>query len=150
MPKFAPLKITVRRFQDALQWLTAHGFQITPPSSGSSIYQVSKNQCVAGIEPAKDGTARVATFPAILIAGEPALLLDRGYQKFLQTSKIVIAATADHLEKLHSFSEELKEALGYTSLYNESLGSVSGSYHYDRLVSRDLPESERPTRPWKK
>jgi hypothetical protein len=151
MPKFAPLKITVRRFQDALSWLTAHGFQITQLSSGSSnIYEVSKNQCVAAIEPAKDGTARVATFPAILIAGEPAILLDRGYQKFLQTSKIEIAATADHLEKLHRFSEELKEALGYTSLYNEGLGSVSGSYQYDRLVNRDLPESQRPARPWQK
>jgi hypothetical protein len=45
---------------------------------------------------------------------------------------------------------ELKEALGYTSLYNEGLGSVSGRYQYDRVVSRDLPETSRPQRPWQK
>jgi hypothetical protein len=59
-----------------------------------------------------------------------------------------IAATAAHLEALHRFSEELKEALGYTSLYNEALGTTSGSYHYDRVASRDLPEAARPARPW--
>ncbi|HEU5399797.1 MAG TPA: hypothetical protein VFU86_00495, partial [Terriglobales bacterium] len=49
---------------------------------------------------------------------------------------------------LHSFTEELKEALGLTSLYNESLGTVSESYHYDRVKDRDLPEQSRPKRPW--
>jgi hypothetical protein len=49
---------------------------------------------------------------------------------------------------MHSFSEELKEALGLTSLYNESLGTVSESYHYDRVKDRDLPEKSRPKRPW--
>ena len=57
-------------------------------------------------------------------------------------------ATADHLKALHSFSEELKEALGLPSLYNESLGTVSDSYYYDRIVDRDKPEPEREKRPW--
>ncbi len=67
-------------------------------------------------------------------------LLDRGYQKFFKTSKVEIAATAERLQSLHRFSEELKEALGYTSLYNEGLGSVSASYQYDRVAGRDLPK----------
>jgi hypothetical protein len=150
MSHFAPLKSTTRSFKDALQWLSGHGFEITQPASGSNIYKVSKDQCVAGIEVAKDGHARIAAFPALFVCGEPAVLLDRGYQKFLKTSKLEIAATADHLQRLHRFSEELKEALGYTSLYNEGLGSVSGSYQYDRVVGRDLPEAKRPPRPWKK
>jgi hypothetical protein len=99
---------------------------------------------------ASDGNSRVAVFPACLVGGEPAVLVDRGYQKFFQTSKTEIAATAERLESLHRFSEELKEALGYTSLYNEGLGSVSGRYQYDRVVSRDLPPASRPHRPWQK
>jgi hypothetical protein len=150
MPNFSPLKIHTRTFEKAVHWLSDNGFEVTEPVPGSNIYRITKYQCVAEVEVAKDGNSRIATFPACLVAGEPAVLLDRGYQKFLKTSKLEIAATADHLERLHRFSEELKEALGYTSLYNEGLGTVSGSYRYDRVVSRDLPDSERPVRPWEK
>lgn len=150
MSHFAPLKTVTRSFEIALHWLSDHGFQIANPPSGSSIYTVSKDQCVAQIEVAKDGSARIVGFPACLVAGEPALLLDRGYQKFFKTSKVEIAATAERLHSLHDFSEELKEALGYTSLYNEGLGSVSASYRYDRVTGRDLPTAERPLRPWQK
>jgi hypothetical protein len=150
MSHFAPLKNDTRSFENALQWLSDHGFQITNPASGS-VYTVSKDQCVAQIELAKkDGSARVVSFPACLVAGEAALLVDRGFQKFFKTSKMEIAATAERLRTLHRFSEELKEALGYTSLYNEGLGSVSTSYLYDRVVDRDLPETKRPVRPWQK
>ena len=45
-------------------------------------------------------------------------------------------------------TETLKEGIGGTSLYNEALGTVSESYMYDRVRGRDLPESERPKRPW--
>lgn len=150
MTDFAPLKNVTRTFEHALHWLSDHGFEITEPASGKNIYRVSKDQCVAEIEIAKDGNSRISAFPACVVAGEPAVLLDRGYQKFLKTSKLEIAATAEHLERLHRFSEELKEALGYTSLYNEGLGTVSGSYQYDRVVGRDLSVAERPVRPWQK
>ncbi len=150
MSHFSPLKTVTRSFQDALKYLSDHGFQITPPAPGSGVTQVSKDQCVAAIEVGKDGSARVVGFPSCLIAGEPALLVDRGYQKFFKTSKLEVAATAERLQALHTFSEELKQALGYTSLYNEGLGSVSASYHYDRVVGRDLPDAQRPTRPWQK
>ena len=59
-------------------------------------------------------------------------------------------ATADHLKAIHQFSEELKEATGLPSLYNESIGTVSDSYHYDRVTDRDKPEAARPARPWQK
>jgi len=38
--------------------------------------------------------------------------------------------------------------LDIPSLYNESLGTVSESYQYDRIENRDKPEVERPKRPW--
>jgi hypothetical protein len=49
---------------------------------------------------------------------------------------------------LHQFTEELKEGIGAISLYNEGLGTVSESYMYDRIGGRDLPEAQRPQRPW--
>jgi len=33
-------------------------------------------------------------------------------------------------------------------LYNESLGSVSDAYVYDRVQGRDVPEQQRKPRPW--
>jgi len=59
-------------------------------------------------------------------------------------------AGADHLKALQQFTEELKEGLGLPSLYNESLGTVSESYHYDRIKDRDTAEADRPKRPWEK
>jgi hypothetical protein len=148
MPNFAPLKNPLRTIDSALQWLKDRGFAVSEVRSG--VYRVTSNQCVAEIEATKEGTTRVVTFPSCLIAGEPAELVDRGYQKFFTTSKLEVAATAELLEALHQFSEQLKEALGYTSLYNEGLGTVSGSYQYDRVRDRDLAEDKRPPRPWQK
>ncbi len=148
MPTCTPLKIVVRRFEDAVQWLSDHGFQVNRPSGGP--VTVTKNQCTAQIEPGNDGHARIVAFPARIVSGEPAALIDRGYQKVFKNSKVEVAATAENLQALHGFSEELKEALGYTSLYNEGLGSVSGRYQYDRVVGRDLPEASRPQRSWQK
>jgi hypothetical protein len=54
----------------------------------------------------------------------------------LKTSKLEIPATADHLRAIHEFSEELKEASGATSLYNEALGTTSDVYNYDRVMGR--------------
>jgi hypothetical protein len=149
MSHFAPLKIVTRSFENAVAWLSEHGFEVTHPSGGS-VYTVSKYGCAAQIESGREGHTRITGFPAYLIAGEPAELIDRGYQKFFKTTTRELPATADQLENLNRFSEELKEALGYTSLYNEGLGSVSGRYQYDRVVSRDLPPAARPHRPWQK
>jgi hypothetical protein len=54
------------------------------------------------------------------------------------------------LKALQQFTEELKEGLGLPTLYNESLGTVSESYHYDRIENRDKPVADRPKRPWEK
>jgi truncated hemoglobin YjbI len=75
--------------------------------------------------------------PGWLLAGEIARLVDRGYQKFLKTPKMEIPATADHLRAIHEFTEELKQAAGATSLYNESLGTTSDRYVYDRVQGRE-------------
>ena len=111
---------------------------------------LKKYHCSAAVEKAPDGGLKIFAYPGYLINGEISKLVDHGYQKVLKTSKAEYPATADHLKALHDFSEELKEGLGMISLYNEGLGTVSEAYHYDRVRDRDLPEAERPTRPWQK
>jgi hypothetical protein len=90
----------------------------------------------------------VFAHPGYLIGSEISKLVNKGYQQFLKTSKSEVPATADHLKALQSFSEELKMGLGLPSLYNESLGTVSESYHYDRVKDRESAPVDRPKRPW--
>jgi hypothetical protein len=47
------------------------------------------------------------------------------------------------LKALHSFEEDLKEGLGQESYYNDSLGTVSTFYLYDRLKDRDRGVQKR-------
>jgi len=142
--------IAPRTFDEALNWLRSHDFELLEaPGTANRIF-LKKYKCSAAIEKTQDGGVRIFAYPGNLISGEIAKLVDRGYQKFLKTSKAEISATAEHLKALHSFSEELKEAIGATSLYNESLGSVSEAYTYDRVKDRDLPDASRPKRPWQR
>ena len=86
--------------------------------------------------------------PGYLVGGEVATLLDRGFQKFWKSSRLEVPATADSLQAVHRFAEELREVIGEPSLYNESLGTTSDSYLYDRVKGRDLPLAQRPTPAW--
>lgn len=141
-------KLKPKTFEEATAWVRDHGFEmLEAPGTQGRIF-LKKYNVSAAIERTPDGGVKIFAYPGYLVGGEIAKLVDRGYQKFLKTTKTEIAATADHLKALHSFTEELKEALGMTSLYNESLGTVSESYHYDRVKDRDLPEQSRPKRPW--
>jgi len=100
-------------------------------------YQVRKRGCAAVIAAAPDGTTMLLVRPGWLLGGQISRLLDRGYQKFLKTDKVEIPATADHLRAIHAFSEELTEDAGAESLYNESLGTTSDRYLYDRVKGRE-------------
>jgi hypothetical protein len=86
--------------------------------------------------------------PGYIVGGAVAFLLDRGFQKFWKTPKLEVPATAASLQAVHRFAEELREVVGEPSLYNESLGTTSDSYQYDRVKGRDLPLSKRPVPAW--
>jgi hypothetical protein len=137
-----------RTYEEAVEWLREHGFDILEAPGTQNRVFVKKYNASAAIEKAADGGVRVFAKPGYLVGSEISRLIDKGYQKFLMTTKTEIPATADHLKALHQFSEELREALGQISLYNESLGTVSDSYVYDRVEGRDLPEAQRPERAW--
>ena len=134
-------KIAVPNFTAALATLAGHQFDVSAAKDGSGngakAFQVRKYGCAAEIAAAPDGTTLVLKRPGWLLAGEIARLVDKGYQKFLKTPKLEIPATADILRAIHEFSEELNEAAGATSLYNESLGTTSDRYVYDRVKGRE-------------
>jgi hypothetical protein len=140
--------IEARTYEEALAWVRDHGFDVTDAPGTNARVFLRKYNVSAAIQKAPDDAVKIFAYPGYLIGSEISKLINRGYQQFLKTSKTEIPATADHLKSLQSFSEELKEALGLPSLYNESLGTVSESYHYDRIEDRDKAPVDRPKRPW--
>ncbi len=141
-------KVEQRTYEDAVAWLRDHGFDLIEAPGAQTRVFLKKYNVSAAIQKTDDGGVKIFAYPGYLISGEISKLVNRGYQQFLKTSKTEVPATADHLKALQQFSEELKEALGLPSLYNESLGTVSESYQYDRVKDRDEPVVERPKRPW--
>jgi hypothetical protein len=141
-------KVEQKSYEDAVAWLRDHGFDlIEAPGTQGRVF-LKKFNCSAAIEKNPDGGVKIFAYPGYLIGSEISKLVNRGYQQFLKTAKTEVPATADHLKALHQFAEELKQALALPSLYNESLGTVSESYNYDRIKDRDEPVVDRPKRPW--
>ena len=153
-------------YEQMLDALRAHSFDVTPYAAVASGVLVSKYGAAAVLVPVAQRTAveqniaasdhrtdvagpvvAIAEHPGILVRGEVARLLDRGYQKFIKTSKYELPASASQLEAIHHFSEEMTKLIGGTSLYNESLGTTSDVYEYDRLQGRE-EEQPAPQRPW--
>jgi len=134
-------KTPPRTFNDVVAILGGQKFDVAPAHDGAkrtpNAVQVRKYGCAAEIAAAPDGTVEILARPGWLLNGEIARLVDRGYQKFLKTSKMEIPATADHLRAIHEFTEELNEAIGATSLYNQALGTTSNVYNYDRVQGRE-------------
>ena len=141
-------KVEQKTFDEALAWLREHGFDVLEAPGTSGRVFLKKYNVSAAIQKADDSGIKIFAYPGYLVGSEISKLVNKGYQQFLKTSKTEVPATAEHLKALHSFTEELKAALGLPSLYNESLGTVSESYQYDRIVDRDKPEAERKKRPW--
>jgi len=143
-------KIEQRTYDEALQWLRDNGFDlIEAPGTQGRVF-LKKYNVSAAIQKDGDDGVKIFAYPGYLINGEISKLINRGYQQVLKTSKTEVAATADHLNALQKFTEELKKALCLPSLYHESLGTVSEAYQYDRIEGRDKPEPQRPKRPWER
>lgn len=140
-------------FNQTLELLRAHSFEVAPQPGVAGGMLVSKHGVGAVLVPprraedAEDAPAAFAVGPGILVKGEVGRLLDRGYQKFIKTSQYELPATASQLQAIHTFSEELTQLIGAISLYNESLGTTSDIYRYDRLMGRG-PADAPPVEPW--
>jgi hypothetical protein len=149
-----PKKMKPRSLDEVVSQLRTHQFDVREvPGVANRVpahqVMVSKHGCAAILGRAQDGKGVVLMHkPGLLLGGEIAILLDRGFQKFFKTSKLEMAATADRLKAEHRFAEELDEITGEISLYNESLGSVSDEYMYDRLKGRDTDAPAKGLAPW--
>jgi hypothetical protein len=142
-------KIKPRTFDEILTELRKHQFDVREVPGVANQFEVAKHGAAAVLAKLPNGPgAAFITKPGFVFGGEIAHLLDRGFQKFFKTSKLEIPATADRLKAVHGFAEELKEVTGAITLYNESLGSVSDEYMYDRVKGRDLPVAKRPVPAW--
>ena len=139
-------QLEFRKYEDAVAQLRSSGFDVQSGAANSVV--VSKYNCSAVVERNAKGGVAISTYPGPVVAGETAKLLHKGYQQVFKTSKLEIPATAERLKDLAQFTNELKSALGSVTLWNESLGTVSEDYVYDRVKGRNLPVAERPKRPW--
>ena len=134
------------KFADRLDSLRKAGFTVTPLAGGAvpadgaapgAAVRVSRENCAVDLRE-EGGTVHREDRAGILTGAEIGVLVDGGYQKFFRTpSGQNKPALAGELKALHDFEEDLKEGLGEVSLYNESLGTVSTFYLYDRVQDRD-------------
>ncbi len=128
-------------FVERLGNLKQFRFEVKTQSGGAL---VTRDGCGAMVEDAGSGQVKIGK-AGVLVGGEIALLVSRGYQMFLRTpSGKEVPALAEQLKTLHAFDEDLREGLGLTSLYNLSLGTTSDDHLYDRVEDRDAPHSPRP------
>jgi len=122
-------------FAERLESLRSAGFTVSSLPGGT--VRVSRDICAVDLK--DDGlSVKVLGRAGILMCSEIGSLVDGGYQKFFRTPDgKKKPALADELTALHAFEEDLKEALGQQSYYNDSLGTVSTFYLYDRVKDRD-------------
>jgi hypothetical protein len=150
-------KVHFLKYDEILAALRTFEFDVQPVPGVANQVLVRKYGAGAVLihapEPEKKGVPQIAVKwrerPGFMVGGDVAILLDKGFQKFWKTAKLEMPATAASLQAVHRFAEELREIVGEPSLYNESLGTTSDSYMYDRIKGRDLPVAQRPVPAWK-
>jgi hypothetical protein len=130
-------------FDQLLDALLAHSFDLTPSVDVAGGVLISKHGAGAVLAAAEGEKTRIvfAVPPGAMVGDQVALLLDRGYQKFIKTSQFETPATASQLQAIHRFTEELKQLMGVGNLYNEALGTTSDLHEYDRLRDRVAAQS---------
>lgn len=128
-------------FSEQLDQLKSAGYAVQPAAQGRTC--VAKGNLAALIEETASGPAIADA--GLLLGAEVAVLTDLGFQKvFLAPGGKRTPALAEHLQALHDFKEDLGEALGITSLYNEGLGTTNEKHLYDRVQNRDAGVAPRP------
>jgi len=129
-------------FEDHMNAARAAGFR-TESAGGKT--RIERNGIAVVMQPGPDGIPQVTERAGVVMGKEIGTLTDEGFQKFFTTpSGKRKPALADELKEIHNFQEDLREALGLTTLYNESLGTVSNLYLYDRVEGRDSGKHDKP------
>jgi hypothetical protein len=136
----APKKVT---FDDHLSAARAAGFRTESVGGGRTRIERNGIACIAA--PGTNDVPVITERAGVVIGNEIGTLTDVGFQKFFTTpSGKRKPALAHELKEIQNFQEDLREALGLESLYNESLGTVSNLYLYDRVEGRDTGKHNKP------
>jgi hypothetical protein len=142
---FRSARVKIPTFQERVDLLKQAGFGTENLPDGR--VKIAKHGVAAVIGDAGKNQPEIDK-AGIVVGNEIAVLLSGGYQMFLETpSGKRLPATATELKALHSFEEDVKEALGLVSLYNTSLGTTSAKHMYDRVTKRDFGQQPKP---WEK
>lgn len=130
-------------FEDQMSAARAAGFRTESANGGT---RVERNGIAAVVTSAgPDGAVKFIERAGVVIGKEIGSLVDGGFQKFFMTpSGKRKPALAEELKEIQNFQEDLREAMHLTSLYNESLGTVSNQYIYDRVEGRDSGHANKP------
>ncbi len=129
-------------FEGRVEQVRRAGFTVDV-QPGTRRLRISRDGCAVVLD-LDDGAPRVVEPAGVEMNGEIGALADGGFQKFFLTaSGKRKPALASDLRALHDFQEDLREALGEISLYNEALGTVSTFYLYDRVKDRDKGVAKR-------
>ena len=135
-----PKKLT---FSDYMGAARSAGFKTESASGGKTRIERDGVACI--VEAGNEDVPRFLVRAGIAIGSEIGTLTDGGFQKFFTTpSGKRKPALAEELKAIQNFQEDLREALGLTSLYNESMGTVSNLYIYDRVEGRDKGKHDKP------
>ena len=118
------------------------GFRTESVAGGKT--RIERDGVAAIAEPGNEDVPRFPVRAGIIIGSEIGTLTDGGFQKFFMTpSGKRKPALAEELKAIQNFQEDLREALHLTSLYNESMGTVSNLYLYDRVQGRDAGTADK-------
>jgi hypothetical protein len=136
-------KPKVDTFNERIEKLKPYGIAV---QNESGRVKASRNGIAAMITDAAGDRPHIDK-AGLMVGNEIGELVNGGYQQYwLTPSKKKVPAQAVQLKELHEFEEDLKEALGLSSLYNTSLGTVSALHLYDRVEERD--DTVPPPKPW--
>ena len=139
---FRRATVKILSFEDHMNLARTAGFKTEPSGQGTRIERDGV-ACVAAA--GTDGVPQIVVRAGVVMGKEIGSLTDGGYQKFFATpSGKRKPAQAEELKAIQNFQEDLREALGLTSLYNEAMGTVSNAYLYDRVEGRDAGKHDKP------
>ncbi len=142
---FRHQRAKVLTFEDHLAKARAEGFTVQSTSNGT---RIERNGIACVVRSGENNLPKIVERPGVIMGHEIGSLTDGGFQKFFLTpGGERKPALAEELVAIQNFQEDLREALELTSLYNESLGTVSNKYLYDRIKGRDQAPTRKPWQP---
>jgi hypothetical protein len=97
--------------QKNLQGLVQLGFRLAHYPLFPSHIGIEKFGCATLLRPAINGRLEIAATPGTLLEGHIAVLVERGGEPWLVWKSLAVKATAERLQALRSFQEELEAAL---------------------------------------